>query len=202
MKITWLLLVAILSFSAHGMGSRRPVPAPEAPKQAPVNIADPGSVSLWTNVMAEPETKARIERLAVVANKIWNSEQFKQRVLGAMYKGKLQFVDAEMTNLQVYDKLRKSNELGSGDDYRMDLRIGLYRMSKSTLGQTTPDDPFFYFNTYGFSSRSDAGVTGTICHEYTHKLGFDHSYRDNAARPYSVPYAVGTICAELYPIFK
>lgn len=193
------------------MGARRPTPVETLPKPPipvekpvsnPVVMKDPGEIKIVLNVKATPAQIARVSRLSDVARKIINSPEFKARVLGAWYKGKAQFVDTKLSNAEVYQKLREGAELKTPVDYTWNLEIGIERSRCSTLGWTYPNVSMFWFNSCTFDTREDSGVTGTICHEYSHKLGFEHSQNATAARPYSVPYAVGTICAELYPAFK
>jgi hypothetical protein len=135
----------------------------------------------------------RLSRIVDVVRVVINSDAFKQRVEGAYYKGKKKFVDTALTNEQVYQTLMAKPWA---------LEIGVERARCSTLGWTYPSIKKFYINSCGFNSRKDSGLAGTICHEYSHKLGFKHTSWRSSARPYSVPYSVGTICAELYEVYK
>lgn len=190
-------MIGILIGSAIAMGS----PSPVKPIVVTPDIADPGKISVALTVTGTTAQVSRITRLTKVVEKIINSEKFKTRVLGSYYKGKLQFYDTTLNNEQVYETIRRGNELKSGNDYRWDLSIGVKHSRCSTLGWTYPNIREFYFNSCGFDQRSDSGLAGTICHEYNHKLGFSHSVQYTKSREYSVPYAIGTICAELYKEF-
>lgn len=198
MKI--LLLLTILSTSlAFGRGSPPPKPAPEAQKpgeivvESPGPIKSPGKTAIVLNASGTPAQIARLTRIVPVVEKVINSPEFKSRVLGAYYNGKLQFVDTKLSNAQVFDVIMAS-------DWTLEIR--LEKLGRNVLGRTFTNVKWFSFNSRNFDSRKDSGLAGTICHEQLHKLGFKHSKYNNSARPYSVPYAVGTICAELYSSFE
>lgn len=188
----------ILSRPAFSRGSPYPEPAPKIPE---VNLPDPGFTSIKLYTQASVKDAARLAKIKDVIAKVIVSERFKKRVLGAWYKGKAQFVMTSLSNPQVYNALRKGNELGTGNDYEWDMEIGIKSSRCSTLGWTYPNVKMFWFNSCTFYDRTDAGLGGTMCHEYSHKLGFEHSSEWRSDREYTVPYAVGNICAELYPEF-
>ena len=205
MKTIFTLFFAlVISAAAFGWGSPRPKPAPapapvESEPQIFIPQEDPGRVFTQANITASVTNAVRLARLIEDGVRpIINSEKFKTRVLGAWYKGKAQFVDTELSNAEVYKALREGAELGSGADWTWNIQVAVESARCSTLGWTYPDVQKFWINSCNFETRSDSGLVGTICHEYVHKLGFKHSVKWTAAREYSVPYAVGTICAELY----
>lgn len=207
MKVFHTFLIATLisftlSFQVFGWGSPKPVQQAPAKVEAPVSAPSGSTVSFKLNVKAKASQVARITRLSGVAERIVNSEKFKVRVLNAWYNGRAQFQGTKLTNAQVLESIYNGNELGSGVDKVWNLEIGIEKNDCDVLGWTYPGVKMFWFNSCTFDGRDDAGVTGTICHEYTHKLGFDHDFSRTARRQYSVPYAIGTICAELYDIFK
>lgn len=193
-------IISIVSY-VYGMGSRVPYVSVKEPE---INLPreENSGVSIKLDIKASPVNIARISRIVSVIQKVVSSEKFKSRVVGSYYKGKLQFFDTNLSNEEVFNKIIKGNELGSGNDYEWDLDIAIEKARCSTLGWTYPSTPIFWFNSCGFESRSDSGIGGTICHEYLHKLGFEHSVKWTKDREFSVPYAVGTVCAELYNEFK
>lgn len=191
------LMISSLVFGWGSPPPKKPAPV-EVQVPAPTQITDPGYIHSRTSVSGTVSQAMRITRLAKTAEAIVNTEKFKARVLGAYYNKKLQFVDTKLSNAEVYQKIREAKEIGGEVDYIMDLDIGVDRARCSTLGWTYPSIRKFYFNSCGFDERTDAGLTGTICHEWTHKLGFGHSKDRTPSRPYSVPYSIGTICSELY----
>lgn len=200
--VSWAFLafaiVVMMAADAWSWGSPQPKKPAPTPVEQPVKITDPGYIQSRTNVSGTVSQAMRITRLAKTAEAIVNTDKFKTRVLGAYYKGKLRFVDTNLSNAEVYQKIREAKEVGGEVDYIMDLDIGIDKTDCNTLGWTYPTIRKFYFNSCGFDERSDAGLTGTICHEWTHKLGFSHVAMRLPSRAYSVPYSIGTICSELY----
>jgi hypothetical protein len=202
MKALTIFLLCVWGV-VFAMGSRKPVvKKPEVIELPPIQVtSDPGFTKITLRVEATAPQIVRITRLKDVVEKIINSDKFKVRVLGAYHKGRNGYFDSKLTTSEVYETLRKGNELGSGDDYEWDMEVGVQRARCSTLGWTYPSIKMFYFNSCNFDSRDDSGIAGTMCHEFTHKLGFSHSVKWTKDREYSVPYAIGTICAELYKEF-
>ena len=47
------------------------------------------------------------------------------------------------------------------------------------------------------SSWTPVDVAANMAHEWVHKIGFGHDYYYTEDRPYSVPYAIGNIVAEV-----
>lgn len=202
MKTTFALFFFLLiSSAAFGWGSPRPQPAPEPAPQEPqifVPAQDPGHVFTQGTVTATVSNAMRITRLIKEVEGIINSEKFKARVLNAWYNGKAQFKDTTLSNEEVYKALREGAELDSSPDWTWNVEVEISKARCSTLGWTYPNVRKFWINSCGFEKRADAGLAGTICHEYAHKLGFKHDFQKTPGREFTVPYAVGTICAELF----
>ena len=145
---------------------------------------------------------ARLSRLALVAAKIMNSAEFKRRVDASYYRGKPGFASSVLAPAVVSRLILEGNELRSGIDYEWDMEIEVKLGGRGVLGWTYPSIKKFYLNSRYLDARSDSGIVGTICHENSHKLGFGHDFKATARRPYSIPYVLGTICAQLYSTFK
>ncbi|GAB1376833.1 hypothetical protein MASR1M48_16850 [Lactococcus petauri] len=140
----------------------------------------------------------RMDRLFKVAEKVINSEEFKGRVYGAYYDKKRQFAQNNgLTNEQIYQKAIEGAELSGPIDFIWQMDITYERGSRGVLGWTYPTEKRIWFNSRYFKTREDSGIVGTICHEQLHKLGFGHDFSSTKRRPYSVPYSIGTVCAEL-----
>jgi len=201
MKQVLFVVTILISLDMFAMGSRKP-----APKPAPVEptscegAIDSGTVTYDLKFIDNSYTtqvrKDRVSRLTTQAMAVVNSEEFKKRVLGSWYKGKYAFADTTDSNETVYKKIRESSEVfHKCVDYKWELEYQWDSNSKKVLGWTYANVKTVWFNYKNFDPRTDSGIVGTICHEHMHKLGYDHS---SASSSQSVPYAVGTICAELY----
>lgn len=205
MKTAFLLFFAlVISSAAFGWGSPKPAPAPEV--QTPevqifVPQSDPGHIFTQAHLSGKVAHVARLVRIVEQVEVIINSEKFKSRILNAWYNGKAQFKDTNLSNAEVYEAIRNGAESGSSPDWTWNIKVGIERARCSTLGWTYPSTLQFWINSCGFEKRTDAGLAGTICHEYAHKLGFTHDHKRTVGREFSVPYATGTVCAELYKEF-
>lgn len=136
----------------------------------------------------------RLSKVAIITNKIVNSRELKAEVLN--YK----FSDTTDSNLVIYDKIiRGSEDFNECDDYNWDLNYKFSTDECNVYGWTYKFSNKIWLNLCNFDKNSDASLSGTICHEYAHKIGYDHSADDSYD---SVPYAFGNICESLYHQFK
>lgn len=87
------------------------------------------------------------------------------------------------------------------EDGDLDLKATLfYNRWSSAVGYTYPNTFATWINTkFWTGSQEDivARIAANIVHEYMHNLGFDHAYKWNPSREFTVPYAVGTIVYEI-----
>jgi len=127
------------------------------------------------------------------------SEEFKDRVIGHVYKGKKQFSNNNgLTNKQIYKKIIEGSEqLKPGKDNTMNLKLVSYYSGNTVVGYTYPHALNVWMNEKFLNQYSAAKITTNMIHEWLHKLGFDHDYESTPSRPYSVPYAVGYLVARL-----
>lgn len=148
----------------------------------------------FTSVQEEKMLKA-VERLKLAINSV----EFKEKVLNHKVGEEFTFVDnAGLSNEEIYKKIMEGKEdLLPEIDYEMDVDVTMYYKSSSTVGYTYPDTTRTWVNSRFFNGYSLGEVAGNVSHEWTHKLGFEHSFSNNSKRPYSVPYAVGTIVREI-----
>lgn len=127
------------------------------------------------------------------------SEAFKQKVLNHTYKGQKGFYQNKgYSNFQIYQKLLKGAEdLNPIEDNKMNLKMTLYYSQTNTVGYTYPNTDEIWVNRKYFEKYTLGEVANNAMHEWLHKIGFEHSYYNNADRPYTVPYAIGEIVEEI-----
>lgn len=152
---------------------------------------------LFTNF--KPEDERKVYQAIDIIKAVISSKEFKDRVLNFEYEGKKQFVDNDgLSNEEIYQKLLNGSESLSPEmDHEMDLELELYYSSRNTVGYTYPEEMKIWMNKKFFRVYSPTEVAGNLFHEWTHKLGFHHSFRYNKAREYSVPYGLGYLIREL-----
>lgn len=183
-----------------------PVATPTPPSPTPTATPIVGSTGGLSVVIREAndfdtESRALLERARVLAEKVLNSEEFKQRVLNFTYDGDEAFVQNDgKTNLQIYNQMMAGAELyprTTTANKTMDLFTELYYGGSGVIGYTNPDTATIYMNSYYYDDYSPSEVVGNITHEWLHKLGYDHDYSYTYRRDYSVPYAIGYIAEEI-----
>lgn len=112
-----------------------------------------------------------------------------------------------LSNQEIYDLFMSGvDQLNTDADGDLDLFLELYFANNSVIGYTYPTIVTTYANKKYFlgnleSKSGNAAIFANIIHEYLHKVGFDHSYYNNATRRYTVPYAMGDIAEESYRYF-
>ncbi len=163
-----------------------------------------GSGPLKVNFVAlshfDAQDIKRAEGAADVLELVINSAEFRDKILNHTWKRKKQFADNDgLTNEQIYQKIMAAFETryGKPNDGTIDLDLELYYSRKRVLGYTSPSTSKIYLNTKYFDYFDAVSLASNLAHEWTHKLGFDHDFRRTRRRPYSVPYAVGTIVHEV-----
>jgi len=154
------------------------------------------------NFLAADELK--VQEAADLLKKVIASKEFKDAVINHTYNGQKTFVDnGGLTNLQVYNTiLAGSEKLSPARNNALDVEIELYSEDTNTIGYTYPTSPRIWMNTKYFNQYTPFEVCDNLMHEWLHKLGFGHSATYNAARPYSVPYAIGYLVESLSHNFK
>lgn len=145
----------------------------------------------FAGIKVTPEIKGNSDEISKLSGvipgvqKVINSEAFKLRVL------KARFTDTKDSSEEIYKKIVAA-------DWSLEYEFKVqknWRGRCPVLGWTYPAVKTVWFNRCNFMGRSDSGIAGTVCHEQMHKLGYGHK---SAKSLNSVPYAVGTICAQMF----
>lgn len=173
----------------------------DLPRECDIPTPEPGAnldINIVMRSFNDTQTKKMldaVERIKLVINSI----EFKERVIGHTHKGKKTFVDNNgMTNEEIYESIMDASETLIPDiDNEMDIDVTMYYKRSSTVGYTYPDTTRTWVNSRFFNGYTSGQVSANSVHEWTHKIGFGHSYYNNSDRPYSVPYAIGGIIEEL-----
>lgn len=146
-------------------------------------------IDVKLNVKGKPEEITKISNIIPGVEEVLNSDEFKERVL------KSTFADTKDSSATIYQKLMANTwEL----TYEFKLQRN-WRGKCPVLGWTYSSVKTVWFNSCNFMGRLDNGIAGTVGHEQAHKLGYGHR---SATSYNSVPYALGTIIAELYGKIK
>lgn len=152
----------------------------------------------FTNFGLSDEAKV-LEAIELI-KAVVRTTKFRDAVLNHTYSGEKKFVDnLGYSNAKIYQIfLEGAEKLRPDKNSRMDLDLELYtNNTNNTVGYTYPSTLRIWMNTKYFNSYVPAQVARNLFHEWTHKLGFDHDRSATASRPYSVPYAVGSIIEKL-----
>ena len=107
---------------------------------------------------------------------------------------------APLTRKALYDIVMRAKELklGEADDEQVDVFLEIDRgSSRSVIGYTNPGTVWQWVYAWFFRSVNEAEAAGNIIHEWLHKIGFDHEFKDNGLRRYTFVYAAGDKVEEM-----
>lgn len=144
----------------------------------------------------------KLDRIIAKVEAVLSSEEFHQQVINYTYLGKKQFAwNDGKSNEQVYRELMQANESSTpGVNGVVDLSVHLWTpwyIFSRALAYTTPSTKWIHIKKSYYRKGGLAVLADTMVHEWTHKLGFNHSYNATEERPHTVPYAVGGIVDDL-----
>ncbi|WP_408098024.1 hypothetical protein ACJVC5_03615 [Peredibacter sp. HCB2-198] len=170
-----------------------PTPTPNVPPQA-LTFSTNVELLNFNTEQAEKYNQA-IELVKLVVA----TEEFRTKVLNHTYNGSKQFANNNgLTNAQIYQSILDAAEkLYPAKNNRMDLEVELYYANNSVVGYTNGSTTQIWVNTKFFNNYKINSVAGNLFHEWLHKLGYGHDSAATAQRPYSVPYAIGYIMADI-----
>lgn len=142
------------------------------------------------------------EKSLALVQKVVNSEKFKNRVLNMKYQIGRYIYDGysqtQDTSAEVLQKIKNTQEIYNNEiDHTLEFYIDVYYEESSTVGWTNYYDKFIHLNRYFHQDYSHVQTAGNHFHEWLHKIGYDHSRRNNSFRPHSVPYKLGSLMSEL-----
>jgi len=148
-------------------------------------------------------SRKKLDQAFALIEKVVNSEEFKLRVLNFKNrKGERAFASNQgLTNEEIYQKFMEGREtLQPTTPGEMNYFVSMYysRWSR-VIGYTNPNTSVIYVNWKYFGGFTPAQVAANLVHEWTHKIGFDHT---SAAEYDSAPYAIGYIVEELATLQK
>lgn len=142
-----------------------------------------------------------MKKISENLEKVINSNDFKIYILDhSMNKQKNFLENNNKNNHQIYFNIMSGEEvLNPVKDNEWQLHLNKkFILSRSTLAYTDKKQKEIHFSSRYIENGDDASISGTICHEYAHKLGYGHDTKNTKQWPYTVPYAVGDICTSLY----
>ncbi len=179
-----------------------PPPQPSGPWQGGSGFDGPLKVNFQRLAGFSAAEKNKLAQAAGVLERVLNSVEFRDAVLSHRFQGKEGYADSGgMTNQQIYQAILSGKEsfdqTADGEaDFNLDLRTFSW-FQRNVVGYTTESSDTITLNRRFFSSYTPAEVASNLCHEWLHKLGFDHDFRSTANRPHSVPYAIGDLVETL-----
>jgi hypothetical protein len=162
----------------------------------------PLAYSFDTNISQVAFTAAQEEKYneaIEIVKLVVATEAFRDQVLNFTYAGSKAFIDNKgRTNAEIYQTILDAAEtLQPAKNNTIDLEVEMYYAATSVVGYTNSGTKRIWVNTKFFDSYKANSVAGNLFHEWLHKLGYGHSSSATVSRPYSVPYGIGYIMANL-----
>lgn len=199
----WLIVLLTLTACSSTPRTDEPItPAANVTATNPKSLPAPSPdyVVFITSVTGGTEAdRLRLWQIARNTERVVNSVEFRFRLLNNEYAGKPGFFDKNNpTPTSVLQRIRNGDEFSGKKDYVWQYDLHIVRLAEGVYGATTRPYLPIKFNELYLRNRKDSGLAGTYCHEKAHQLGYSHSRERTPQRQYSVPYVLGTICAETY----
>lgn len=177
-----------------------PTPAPEPSPEVPPDPADTFRINITFGGDSKYNTAARREKYRgaiAMMKKIVATKEFRDRIFEHEYNGN-DFAsmsgDPFKTDNGIYQHILDGNEkLQNTKDNEMDMEVRFYYSSSNVVGYTYPNVKYIYVNVRYFDNYAYSSVCANMMHEWLHKLGYGHDSASTSRRPYSVPYAIGSI---------
>ena len=170
-----------------------------APTPDPVSSVPAQALSFKTNVSYMTGFDAndieKYNKAVTLVKKVVATEAFRTAVLNHTYGGVKTFVQNNgLTNAQVYQSILDAAEkLTPAKNNTLDVGVKLYYQNNNVVGYTSTNITYINVNTKFFDTYAINSVASNLFHEWLHKVGYGHDAAATARRPYSVPYAIGTI---------
>lgn len=150
------------------------------------------SVRLHEFTNATPEDQTHIDNALRLIEEVINLESFREEI------AKRKFSQTKMKGPEVLASILKAHEFyAPAGEGVIDLNLDMFEENSSTVGYTSPKDPFMHLNRFFHRNYSAAETAGNIFHEWLHKIGHTHTKWNWKNRENSVPYALGYRLAEL-----
>jgi hypothetical protein len=140
----------------------------------------------------------KLNKAFAALEEVVNSEEFKDKVINFKNtQGQRAFASNKgLTNEQIYAIFMEGREtLQPNTPNEMNFYLKQYNNRWSAvIGQTSPTTNVISINWKFFKNFEPSDVAGNLCHEWVHKIGFDHT---SAAEHDSAPYAIGYIARDM-----
>jgi hypothetical protein len=147
------------------------------------------------------EGLTKINKAFELLQEVINSEEFKDRVINFKNStGERKFASNKgLTNEEIYKIFMEGREtLQPETPGEMNFYLNLYYKPWSkVIGYTSGTTNVINMNWKFFKGFAPFSVSANLAHEWTHKIGFDHtSAKEHDSAPYAIGYIVGDM-AEL-----
>ncbi len=172
-------------------------------------------INLHGHTGFDDERLKKLYSAVSLLGEVVNSVTFRERVLNFSYstvstsgwiwkKTKVQRFDQfrynnGLTNAGILSAIDSGSEVLTPEiDGEIDIDVTLVmQRHNGVLGFTNPKTIRTWINSWFFDSATVPEIVGNMMHEYLHKLGFDHEFKDNSLRKYTAVYAIGYIARDV-----
>jgi hypothetical protein len=169
-------------------------------------------IKLETEGLSETE-EIKVHLARNIIESIINSDDFKNYIINFKYMlrystGRLwwrrQFSEfrvgfpyTHLSNYDVYKLIMSGAETLTPEvDQEADINIKVDRRNRrGVIGYTYKSSKWQWIYSWVLKRYSVQQIAGNMFHEYLHKQGFGHPFRNTIDRKYSVPYALGNYIA-------
>lgn len=190
-----VLLLALAGCSTGVTPKKSPEPSPEAKVES---LNEPGIITPDIQGL-EPKRVERLNQSVKIVNRILSSKEFEIGVLGFKHAGKPGFYFRSSDKRATPEEVLKCMRTPVSVVYKPLVLSARQKMfGTSAIGATVGTRHALNMNK--FDSLKDTTLIAHVAHERAHMppCQHSHSYLNDANRPFSVAYGIGSIVERIY----
>jgi len=145
--------------------------------------------------------KTKAKNAAIRMQTVLNSNDFKIRLLTELSEN----MNGELSKwkyakpVEIYNRIISGAvSLDENKDGVIDIQMDDYYSFKKVIGYTKKNIQTIFVNTKYFDRRSHKQIGSNLTHEYGHKCGFSHHFRNTSVRNRSICYILNDVFESAY----
>ncbi|GMU09498.1 hypothetical protein [Corallococcus caeni] len=153
----------------------------------------------------DPANAQKAQSAILLMERVLNSPNFREKVKGFKFNkrgrnGNLGYSNDEVlaivlsgTDIDTLTSAKSEQEIKDATPGVLKLKLNLDKVSPREIGHTNLETNEIFTGVDWFRDNDLCEIAGHYLHEYTHTVGFGHTFFDVFNRASSVPYGLGDI---------
>jgi hypothetical protein len=202
------VLVWIVALVCSGCFTTAIAPLPDSSEVIDkVDATGKVTIQVESRGYEDPADSQKLQAAILLLEKVLNSSNFRERVKAFKFNkrgrnGSLGFSNDEIlaivlsgTDIDTLSSADSEQEIAQVALGALKLKLSLDKVSRREIGHTNMETNEIFTGIDWFRENDLCEVTGHYLHEYSHTVGFGHTFFNVFKRSKSVPYGLGEIGA-------